>query len=278
MSTDLLTREGLQSRQGGIWAYVSPSRLGKWLSCPLAWKLQYVDGIRSPSTPSLFVGKVVHSAMESLYRHRQLGITLDAEALATRILESWGEAVDEAGITFSDTAEEQALRQQALDLVAAYLRQMPADEPRPLAVEVAAEAPLVDPFTGVDLGIPLLGVMDLVLDTPSGPVVADFKTSSRNSRPLEITHEIQLTSYAWLFRQLQGRAEAGLEIRSLVKTKTPKVETHAYPARTEAHFKRLFALVREYLDALDSGRFNYRPGFGCSMCDHREGPCQRWTG
>ena len=63
------------------------------------------------------------------------------------------------------------------------------------------------------------------------------------------------------------RAEAGLEIRSLVKTKTPKVEFHRYPARTEAHFARLFAVIREYLDALDRGRFNYRPGFGC--CDVR---------
>ena len=26
-------------------------------------------------------------------------------------------------------------------------------------------------------------------------------------------------------------------------------------------------VMREYLDALDSGRFNYRPGFGCGMCD-----------
>ena len=72
-------------------------------------------------------------------------------------------------------------------------------------------------------------------------------------------------------------AESGLEIRSLIKTKVPKCEFHSYPARTDAHFRRLFAVVREYLDALDSGRFNYRPGFGCGMCDYRE-HCRGWDG
>ena len=158
-----------------------------------------------------------------------------------------------------------------------YLANVPTDE-KPLAVEVAAEAPLVDPDTGEDLGMPLVGVIDLVLDNEAGPLIADFKTAARSSEPMEITNEIQLSSYAWLHRQITGQQEGGLEIRSLIKTKTPKVEFHPYPARTEVHFRRLFAVVREYLDALDAGRFNYRPGFGCGMCDFRCSHCSRWSG
>jgi hypothetical protein len=121
-------------------------------------------------------------------------------------------------------------------------------------VEAAVEAPLIDPQTGEDLGIPLLGVLDLVLDYEAGPLICDFKTSGRSSEPIEILHEIQLSSYAYLFRQVSQWPESGLEIRSLIKTKTPKVEFHSYPARTEVHFRRLFAVLHEYLDALDSGR------------------------
>ena len=69
-----------------------------------------------------------------------------------------------------------------------------------------------------------------------------------------------------------------MQIRSLIKTKVPKVEIHTYAARTDVHFRRLFTVVHEYLDAIDAGRFNYRPGFGCSMCDFRDGPCRRWAG
>ena len=130
---------------------------------------------------------------------------------------------------------------------------------------------------GEDLGLPLVGIVDLILDGRDGPVITDFKTSARSSEPLEIVHEIQLSSYAYLFRHVEQRQEAGLEIRSLIKTKVAKVEFHAYPARTDAHFRRLFAVVREYLDRLDVGRFNYRPGFGCAMCDFRS-QCARWAG
>jgi len=278
MSTDLLTREGLRSREGGVWAYVSPSRLSKWLACPLAFKLQYLDGIRPPTTMSLFLGKVVHGSLEVLYRHRQLGMNLDAAELTRRLLESWGQAVDEAGMRFESPGEEQSLQKQAIAMVTAYLSQMPADESKPLAVEAAVESALVDPVSGEDLGIPLLGVMDLVLDGVEGPVIADFKTTSRSSEPLEVMHEIQLSCYAWLFRQVSERQESGLEIRSLIKTKVPKVEVHRYPARTEGHFRRLFAVIRAYLDDLDAGRFVFRPGFGCGMCDFAESHCLRWQG
>ena len=275
MSTELLTADGLRSAQGGVFAYVSPSRLGCWIKCPLAWKLRYIEGIKTPTTPSLFVGTVVHAALEVSYRHRQLGVCLEAGDVARRLTEMWANLIDAEQMRFDSPAEEQALLKQAVDLVVAYLAQVPSDEPKPLAVEAALEAPLVDPVTGKHLGLPLVGIVDLILDGQDGPVIADFKTSARSSEPLEIVHEVQLTSYAYLFRHVEQRQEASLEIRSLIKTKVAKVEFHAYPARTDTHFARLFSVIREYLDALDAGRFNYRPGFGCGMCDFRA-QCSRW--
>jgi hypothetical protein len=221
--------------------------------------------------------EAVHHGLQGYYRHRHLGITLGADDVAQRMIESWAQLVDEEKMEFDSTNAEQAMRRQVADLVRAYLAYAPEFE-RPLAVEVAAEAPLVDPATGKNLGMPVVGIIDLVLDYEEGPIIADFKTSARSSEPMEITHEIQLSSYAYLFRHVQQWQEAGLEIRSLIKTKVPKVEFHSYPARTEGHFRRLFAVVREYLDALDAGRFSYRPGWGCAMCDHRDGPCRRWAG
>ena len=76
MSMALLTCEEPQQLQGGIFEYISPSRLGCWLGCPLRYQLRYVYGIRSPPTPSMFLGKCCHSGLEGWYRHRQLGITL----------------------------------------------------------------------------------------------------------------------------------------------------------------------------------------------------------
>ncbi len=201
---DILSRDGLAERAGGVWAYVSPSRLALWLKCPLAFKFRYIDGIKTPTTPSLFVGKMVHAALESHYWHRQLELTLEPADLLRRIRETWGHAALDERVRFESAADEQGAMKQTVDLVAAYIAQLPANEPKPLAVEVAVEAPLVDPANGENLGIPLVGIVDLVLDEPAGPLIADFKTTARGGEPLEITHEIQLSSYSYLFRQWSG--------------------------------------------------------------------------
>ena len=67
-----------EKRQGGVWDYVSPSRLGLWAKCPLAWKFRYLDGIRTPTSPSLFLGKCVHAGLEHFYRNRQLRVSISA--------------------------------------------------------------------------------------------------------------------------------------------------------------------------------------------------------
>jgi hypothetical protein len=188
----------------------------------------------------------------------------------------WEEAVDDEKMRFASSAEEAALQDQAAGLLRAYMAHVPPHE-KPLAVEVALEEPLVDPESREDLGIPLVGIVDLVVADSAGPLVVDFKTSSRSGGPLEIMHEIQLTCYAYLIRAALAKQESALEIRSLIKTKTPKVEFHRYATRTEVHFRRL-TVVREYLDALDRGCFGYRPGFGCSMCAFRETRYRAWNG
>ena len=263
----------VQERSTDVRAYISPSRLNIWLRCPLAFKLRYIDGIQSPPSKSMFVGKMVHAGLEVFYRHRQLGVTLPAGDVVQRMDACWEPLVAEDGLEFKDGAEEVKLRTQSANLVSAYLAQLPVDEPSPTTVETKLEAPLVDPFTGEDLGIPLLGVVDLVVDSDDGPLVCDFKTSARSGSPVEIMHEVQLTAYAYLFRQLADESEAGLEIRSLIKTKVPKIEYHRYAARTDSHFRRFFQIVRLYLDDLDRNTFVYRPGFGCTMCDFRDGRC-----
>ena len=270
---------GKADGRGSVWSYISPSRLNLWLRCPLAFKFRYIDGVRTPTNANLFLGKQVHAGLESYYRHQILGITLSAEDVAVRMIDGWRAAVAEDEMKFATEADEVALQKQSVDLVAAYLAQVTVDEPAPLAVELRMETPLIDPFSGEDLGIPLLGVTDLIVPGGDGETIVDFKTSSRSTAPSEISHEIQLSSYAYLYRALTDEQESGLEIRSLIKTKSPKVVAHRYTARSDTHLRRLFAVLREYVDALDTGRFNFRPSWAsCGICDFRGTHCRQWCG
>ena len=81
--------ETLPQRGNGIWDYISPSRLNLWIKCPLAFKARYIDGITTPTTPSLFVGKRVHAALESWYRHQMLRIPVDTYEVVEQIGQVW---------------------------------------------------------------------------------------------------------------------------------------------------------------------------------------------
>ena len=269
MNGQFVNRDSLAARGSRVLDYVSASRLSLWLKCPLAFRLKYVDGIEMPSSPAVLVGKAVHAGLECFYRHRQLSLSLHTDQVVEQLVESWNEFAGDERVVFRSTAEETALREQACQLVRTYLDRLSQTEPPPLAVEVALEATLVDPASSEDLGIPLVGVIDLVLPDAAGPIIADFKTTSRSGEPLEVMHEVQLSCYSYLFRQASPLAEASLQIRNLVKTRLPKVEFHTYAARDERHFERLFGVIRAYLDDVHAGRFLFRPGWGCMACDYR---------
>jgi CRISPR/Cas system-associated exonuclease Cas4 (RecB family) len=262
----------LEERSTDVWSYISPSRLNTWLKCPVAFKLRYIDGIRSPTTPSLFLGKAVHAGLECFYRHRQVGVNLDASDVMQRLDACWESLLAEDNMMFASTSDESKLKEQAAGLICAYLSQL-GDELAPMAVETTLQEQLIDPFTREDLGIPLLGVVDLIVPDENGVIVVDFKTAAKSGPPTEKIHEIQLSAYSYLYRSTTRQFESGLQIRSLVKTKTPKIEYREYPARTESHFRRFFQIVRAYLDDLDRGRFVHRPGFGCTMCEFSDGTC-----
>jgi len=256
-------------QRGGLWDYISPSRLNLWLSCPRAFEFRYVKGITTPTSPILFIGKQVHAGLEAYYRHRQLDLLLPSSEIVTRMRDEWSTAAEEEQVRFAKEGDSDTLMEKSCQLVLAYLAQIPDDEPRPLAVETVLEVPLIDPETGEDLGIPLRGIIDLVLDERDGAVICDFKTAASSQQPLEVCHEIQLGCYALMYRALSGDVESGLEIRTLVKTKVPQIAVYRYGARSEGQIRRLFAVVRAYLEDLRRGEFLYRPGWGCRTCGFR---------
>ena len=250
-----------------VWNYVSASRLSLWSKCPLAFKRRYVDGIESAPSVSMFVGKVVHGVLEHVYRCRSVETICTEADLPDFVSDVWMRTIQDEPVFFDDENHEQKCRQQVRDLAAAYLREIDIEAEVPLAVEKRYETQLVDPLTGEDLGITLVGVIDLLVETENGLTLVDFKTASASSN-CQMQHELQLTAYAYLVRQLLDREESSLEIRQLVKTKVPKIVVHRFPPRSDEHFQKFFDLVREYLDSLDRGVFNYRPQFSCQLCEN----------
>jgi hypothetical protein len=255
---------------------LSPAQLQAWLQCPLSHHLRYVEGNVPRPSPSGFLGTVVRCALAYLHQAERERVFPDVDDLDRYALGHWQAWVERDGVEFSSVPEERALQRQACGLLAAYLDQRAPDEPPALAVSQWITAPLFDPATGDDLGVNLVGELDLVLDGPSGPVIVDFRTSSRSASSMEVLQEVHLNCQAYLFRHIAGCAEGGLETRRLVKTKTPQVQYQRWPARTDLHLRRLLAVIRSYLADCQAGHVIYRPSLACSWCEYRDTACRTW--
>ena len=129
------------------WNYISPSRLNLWLKCPLAFRRRYVDGLESPSSPSLFVGKAVHDTLDSIYRCVMLGAYTTERDVPAFVDDSWQRLMDSEACTFDDADHETKCRSQVVDLVNVYLAETDITAEKPLAVERKFESPLIDPLT-----------------------------------------------------------------------------------------------------------------------------------
>ena len=247
--------------------YISASRLNLWLRCPLAFKRRYIDGIQSPPAPSLSIGKVVHDVLDGVYRCAMLGAYATANDIPAFVDDAWNRVLKSKPFTFESVDQETKSKNQIVDIVKMYLAETDIADEKPVAVEQKFQTPLIDPLTDEDFGITLVGIADLILDGEDGPVIVDFKTAASASSNCELQHEIQLTAYSYLVREVLGIDESALEIRQLVKTKTPKLVVHRYAPRTDEHFERFFGIVKEYLDSIDRGIFNCRPSWNCGMCE-----------
>lgn len=239
----------------GLWSYISASRLNLWSKCPLAFRFRYIDGIVTPTTANLFLGKVVHAALEAYYRQRQIGLTPTPDEADDLAETAWHVVSEEEPMLWNSSDESAKCRKQATDLVQAYIREYATQSEHIVAMETTLETPLLAPHTGEDLGVSLFGIVDLVLETsldnkscedeptngrrPTGGrrlpgsnglplALVDFKTAASASLATEQAHAVQLTLYS------------------------------------------LLLLCREYLDSLDRNTFNYRPCWSCSMCDYRD--------
>lgn len=257
---------------------VSLSSLNQWLVCPLSHRLRYVDGIIAPPSPQAFLGRAVRAVLLEYYRQRLRGNVVSAADLGRWLQGHWSTTAARQGIHFTSHQEEQALLRQGFCLVAAYLRHVGPEEPLPFSVASFLQAPLIDPESGEDHGMVLTADIDLVLPGDAGPWLIDLKVNARSPAQLEIFHDIQLAFHSILYRHVTGQTEAGLEVRTLVRTKIPQIQFQRFPTRSINHFRRLVAVATAFRNAIRAGNDSYyRPTWMCTWCDYRDNLCPDWV-
>lgn len=250
----------------GLMDYVSASRLKTFHECRLKFYFRYVERIPTTTTPSLFVGTVVHEVLRHWNLRRWRGEPVDVKTLWPVFIEHWTQGRED--IEWGDKEEEH--RNKAWSILEHYLTHTPIPlNERPEAVEVVVDRDFV--AAGLP---PLKGIIDLVRE---GGRIVDFKTTARSPDQEMAAHlnEIQLSCYAVLYREATGQTESGMELHHLVKTKQPKLVITTLDPMTPDQGRRLMKIMESYVAGIEAEDYVPSPGQHCAWCEFRQ-ECRGW--
>lgn len=227
--------------------YLSFSRINRYLTCPESYRLYYIERLRRivPKATLVF-GSLVHLALAHLFNKVAEPVKF--------FVEVW-DGMKDFELAYGKKESWEKLRACGEGLLQKFV----TDElPRIRSVK-AVEKPFKLEIS--NLGLPIVGVIDLVAEVDERDTIVDFKTSEKSYGPVEIELSDQLTTY----ELAEPRVEQ-LAFWVLMKTTEPKIEwypTKRGPERITEFLGKAAYAARE----IKAGEFYKRPGVHCSWCD-----------
>jgi putative RecB family exonuclease len=233
--------------------HLSFSRLSRFETCPLSYRLHYIEKKQAEPGLPLRFGKTVHAVLERLLKE-----VLDDERTGPlseeRALELYREAWSAEGLTGIEVFEE------GLRILRDFIREQGVvDHRNILAVEKEFRLP-VGPFT-------VLGFIDRVdwVDDETIEVI-DYKTNHQLFARDEVESSLQLSLYHVAAQRLWPWAKK-VKLTFWMLRHGVRQET----TRTEEQLKDALAYVETLGRQTESAKeYPARLNANCSYCDHRK--------
>jgi putative RecB family exonuclease len=247
--------------------HLSYSQISTYLTCPLRYRLHYVDLIPPAFTSAaLTFGSSLHEAVAAYYQSRLEGDPIRPDQMLDVYRDTWRNA---EGVKFFNGDNAESLLKKAEQLIQVFHDQVDPD------VTVVG----VEEFFEVQLAKevpPFQGFIDLIEESPNGRVtVVDLKTASKKLADNAVHSNLQLTAYSL------GAAALGfdpdqltLRLDVLTKTKSPDMVRYE-TTRTQQERDRFVKLVRQVWAAIEHHAFYPKEDWHwgqCAWADH----CRDW--
>lgn len=258
-----------ESKPGDPLAYLSASRLKSFLACRLRFFYEKVLGLKTPSSPSLQIGKAVHAGLQNYHMARWRGGDTSPESVLNSYHQSYLELEGEEHVEYGGKDRDECI-DTGRRVMEAYLASDIANDPRRiLGVEVYLRRE-------AGLPLPLVGVLDLVVE---GNVPVDFKTvaATPSLEDEAWLNELQLTAYHLLLEDAVDAEPGPGELVYLAKLKTPKVIRQQLPKADQTSIDRFKSLADAYVRGITRQEYHPSPGMHCRFCSFRS-QCRAWTG
>lgn len=241
---------------------ISYSALETFKRCPLKFKFQYIDKIRTPKSKEAAFGTLLHSALKILH---EPGLIIPTEEdILKFISDNW-----DASLYGSEQESAAAFGQAIKIMKEYYAKNYPADF-NVLALETSFEVPVQ---TGQELHL-LTGKIDRVDKLGDGALeVIDYKTAKKMPSQETVDKDLQLAVYhLGVANRWPSLVEKGRELKTslyflkhgekLSTTRTPKDLT-----ATKESIIKDFEIIGQ---AAKNAKFPPTPNALCDWCEFQK--------
>ena len=239
---------------------LTPSKLGKFVSCPLAFRYSYIEHIPEPTTTYQLRGTILHRVLQRLY-----GTGTAAARSLERALElftsAWHEAEGELALLGLSEAAMRTFREDSEKLVHRYFEIEDPRHVRPVGIEL-------DLRVNVS-GVEYRGIIDRLDRLEDGRfVIVDYKTG-RSPRPdRSRSRLVGVQFYAFLCERLLGIRPS--EVRLMYFGDQVVVVDSPTDQSLRGLHQRASAVWTAIERACDSGDFRPNPSPLCKSCSYRD--------
>ena len=225
--------------------YLSVSAVDLYLTCPMSYYLQYIEG-HKPTTipPSLVEGSSGHEVLEiANIEKAKTGDDLSEKQIIEAWDDTWSSKKGEAEWKGEDEKPDD-VQERGRVLFTQY-RKHYAPKSTPLS-----EATIEKRIETTIGGVPVVGYIDIIRKGDETPVVADYKFVNRTKSITDVEKGLQLGVYALA----EGIRQ--VEFLCFVKTKTPKIE-RVKSGRTQESLDKVVRVFQGVSQAIKSGVFPF---------------------
>jgi putative RecB family exonuclease len=240
---------------------LTPSKVGKFVSCPLAFRYSYIERIPEPTTTYQLRGTIIHRVLQALF---DLGAPTRTYARAMELFEdAWSAATEsgELGDLELTEAAMHSFRIENANLIAKYFALEDPSTVTPVGLEL-------DLRVNVD-GVEFRGIIDRLDRLSDGRfAIVDYKTGRSPRADRSRSRMLGVNFYAFLCERLLGIRPSEVRLMYL-GDQVVVVESPTDQSLRGLHL-RANAVWGAIERACDSGDFRPSPSPLCKSCSYQD--------
>ena len=246
----------------------SYSALNTYKSCPLKYKFQEIDKIKTPPSKEAVFGTILHSVLKFLHQPRPVPPTI--EELLEFYNNSWNSEV------YKDKQEELAVMRQGIKMLEYYYQKNNPKNFRIIDLETFFRIPIGQILSGennLPEEITLSGKIDRIDQLEDGSLeIIDYKTSKNLPSQEIVDGDFQLAAYQMGVQNRWPKLNRPVKLSLYFLKHGIKLSS----ARTPEEIKLVKEQIMDLMKKIKSSDFKPIPGPLCDWCGYqRECPMFR---